>query len=90
MENILTIDELHNKVELLREYADLEGSELGELNQQLCNLVGGILDYASQEFQDAIAKEISEQLEYFQTHTRIVEEEIKISHTIRELEFLDV
>jgi len=86
----MTIDELYDKTEKLREYAEIDNSELGELSIKLCELVSGLLDYSSQTFQDTLAQEISEQLEWFQTNTRIVttEREVVLS-PITELEYIN-
>jgi len=85
----MNFDELYSKVEELREYAEYEGSELGELNNQLCNLVGGILDYASEEFQQSVYNEIDEQLKYFKENTKIVEDDVVISHKVKELIYIN-
>ena len=86
----MNIDELYEKTEQLQVYADLEGSEVGELLTKLSDLVSGILDYSSQHFQDAVAQEISDQLAWFQANTRIVTTEREVvMHPITELEYLN-
>ena len=85
----MNIEELYEKTEKLQVYADLCDNETGELLTKLCGLVSGILDYSSQNFQDAVAQEIGEQLVWFETNTTIVETEREvIMQPIIELEYL--
>jgi len=85
-----SIDKLHKDAEKLEKYAELEGNETGELLQHLIALTSGILDCASEEFQEAVAKEISEQLAWFEKNTKIVAREYMSSpQTIEELHYIN-
>ncbi len=88
----MDIDKLYKNAEQLQKYADLEGSEGGELLTKLCDLVSGVLDYSSQNFQNAVEKEISDHLAWFQANTRIVttEREVEVVRSpITELEYIN-
>ena len=86
----MKVEDLYEKAELLMEYADLEGSELGDFNLKLCDLVGGLLDYSSEGFQEAVEKEVSSQLLWFQENTKIITSEREIiTVPFSELEYLN-
>lgn len=74
----------------LTEYADFEGTELGEACGLLLQLYG-YSDYVSKVFSKAVETEIKKQLKYFQEHTMFVERVIEPHEpqTIRELVFID-
>lgn len=81
-ENIGTI------LEELAEYASLEGDELGEMLSALITMHGNV-SYTSEEFAEAVDKELREQIAWLRKHVKIVEREVKESYTIQELEFDD-
>jgi hypothetical protein len=83
------MDEKFNKLCLdLREYATLEGSEIGEY----CNLLLAISEYRSMQsdsFSKALVEEMEEQLKNFQENCEIVEKEVTSTHLVKELEWFD-
>jgi hypothetical protein len=79
--------ELEEKIEELEKYANLEGSELGELCQALI-AVARYPDYCcSKKFFKAVEQEIDAQLKNFQDHCKIVDREEPSTRRIRELEW---
>lgn len=71
----------------LEEYAKLDDSEWGEAMMALCQLGSGRIVMLSEEFYDAVAKEIADNLEYVREHTEIVEEDETITRKIKQLEW---
>jgi hypothetical protein len=59
-------------IEFLAPYEQADGTEWGEMINYLC-LLGGRLDYISDELAEMVAKEISDNAEYVREHARIVE-----------------
>lgn len=76
--------------EALTEYAELEGSELGELLQAMIGLAGQSL--MSDELKLALTTDMKAQLLWLQENAEIVEEEYEQAQTtkvkVRELRFL--
>ena len=80
---IYDIESERNELEM---YANLEGSEIGEL----CNMLLGIANlvvYASDSFHSALVQEIKEQLLMFKSKTKIVESERTEVIKYKELEW---
>lgn len=73
----------------LQKYADLEGTELGEMCTILCSLFG-YPDYMSEEFFTAIENEITKQLDNFKTNSKIVEIEETVVRKVVDLEWYGV
>jgi len=69
-----TRDKLRTQADELAVYADLDGTEVGEACLLLCALAS-YPDYLKEDFCEALAKEIDEQLTDFRVFTEIVEEE---------------
>jgi hypothetical protein len=67
-------EELMDRVEELEKYAEVEGTEVGELCQALC-VIAGYPSYMSDEFLEAVTKEICSQLDNFKKNTEWVTEE---------------
>lgn len=70
----------------LKEYSELEGSELGEI----CNLLLEVRvyrDYISNEFKEALDKELKAQLKNFKDNCRIVTKKVQTTQTVKELEW---
>lgn len=68
----------------LIKYADIEGTEIGEV----CILLTDIArypDYVSEEFYHALEKEIMSQLKYFKENSEIVEREETFTRKMVEL-----
>jgi len=73
----------YNKI---TEYANLEGSELGEA----CNLllqIRGYRDFLSAEFKESLEKEIKMNLKNFKDNCRIITKKVKRTDIIKELEW---
>lgn len=73
-------------VEELREYAELEGSEIGEI----CLLLYDIYRYSpymSESFRKAVEKEVKNQLQNFKDHCKIVDKSEVVTETWKELEW---
>lgn len=68
--------EIGDKIEQLKNYAELEGSEIGEVSMWLCEFFESYNSYVSDEFLEVLAKEIESQLEGFEQNSEIVDEEI--------------
>ena len=64
--------------EQLKEYAELEGSELGEVNILLLQIIN-YRDYVSDEFKKALEKEMKTQLKYFKQQCKIITREVKVT-----------
>jgi len=80
-------DEVQEMANELEEYAEMEGTELGELCGTLCSLMN-YFDYTrTEEFESAVAAEIEQQLAYFKKHSKVVETEETHKHTVIDLEW---
>ena len=77
---------LHEKINELQKYSELEGTEIGEFCTILCQ-IAQYPDYMTDEFFAAIEKEIDAQLDNFKTNATIVETPKTVTHTIVELEW---
>jgi hypothetical protein len=77
-----------DKVEELREYAKIEGAELGEAFDMLCSL-DNLKDYLSPEFGKAIEEEITNQLNYMKKNSRIIIREYTQTNKYEELEWIE-
>lgn len=64
----------YDVLEALREYASMEGTELGEYWNLLAD-THWRAEYGSETFQKAIEAEILEQINYIRTHTQVLEHE---------------
>ena len=82
------IYEMHKERTELEEYARLEGTEIGEMCRALLQMAD-CATYVTDKFADALAKEILEQLEMFQTQTSIVEKEETYTTTVKRLEWIN-
>ena len=65
-------NEMKELAEKLRKYAIIEGTEIGEVCGDLINCAQNI-SYYSDEFEEALYKEMQEQLENFKTKCVIVD-----------------
>jgi hypothetical protein len=70
----------------LKEYVELEGSELGEVGHLMLEIFN-YTSYISEEFHDALVKEMRAQLKNFKDNCRIVTREIPCTQTVKELEW---
>jgi hypothetical protein len=59
----------------LEEFSDMEGTEVGEMCCTLLQLAN-YPDYMSKELRDAVAKEIMEQIKYFEENYEWVDVEV--------------
>lgn len=75
------------EIEELQKYGDLDGCELGDLCRSLCQ-VAQFPSYTSDEFNDALHKEMRRQLDEFKMYSKIVETKETITHTVVSLEWL--
>jgi len=78
--------ELEETVDELREYANMEETEVGEV----CKFLLAVLEYESyvdEEFYNALIKEIKEQLQNFKENSVVVVEERTRKETIRYIEW---
>lgn len=80
--------EMGEKIEDLREAAELDGTEIGEFWASLCSVASKLHYGASDEFHRAVVKEIDGQHEYLKSDFEIVETEEIFTRKIRSLEFL--
>lgn len=78
--------ELSEKAAKLRVYAELKGTEIGELCDSLISVAYSV-DYASEEFKIALDKEITLQLENFQENSTIVQVERTHTRMVTTLEW---
>lgn len=85
----MNIDEMYEKVEKLREWAEMEMSETGDLARSLCDIYSCVLGYASEDFQKAVTKEICDMLDWYEDNATIVERKETYTRTIVELQFKD-
>lgn len=72
----------------LSDYAELEGSELGEMWSLMAQLAY-YEDYMGEEFANALLKEMTEQLEYVQENTEIATETEMIPTKVTRLNWKD-
>lgn len=79
--------EILKLTEELKKYLELEGTEIGEACSSLVNLTHH-LDYVSDEFEEALIKELKAQLNNFKTNYRIVECKKMVEHKYLDLEYL--
>lgn len=84
----MPIKEINSNAEELEKFAELEGTELGEMCTLLVRL-HGYRDYIGAETVAALSAEIEEQLQYFKETFRIAETEVTITRTVIELVELD-
>jgi len=77
-----------DKIEELREYAKIEGSELGEALELLCE-IDNLKDYLSSAFGKAIEKEINYELNFMKNNTKIVVREYTQTNEYKELVWLE-
>ena len=82
----MNFDEMTKLAEQLENYAWYDGSELGEACRYLINGVR-LISYVSDEFYQALGKEIELQLENFKQNSRIVEKKEVTTQTHKELEW---
>ncbi len=82
----MEIEQAREIVGELKKYADIEGCELGEYCQVLCELVGsfGIMSKIFRKFVEA---ELLVQLQNFKDNSEIVETETMMTHKLKELEW---
>jgi len=78
---------IENKIQELKNYLDLEESEVGEACGLLCDLHDRYLDYVDKKFIMALQKEILDQLKNFKENTKIIERTETTKTTIKELEW---
>lgn len=71
-----THTELIKDIEKLKEYAKLDGAEMGEYWGNLCSLAGYI-DCMDSEFEKAYKEEIERALETIRLYTEVVEETVE-------------
>ena len=73
----------------LKKYSELEGSEVGEACASLIQIIeiAGYPDNISDEFKQALKKEIKARLQFFKDHCKIVTKRVKYSEIVKELEW---
>lgn len=76
-------EQLENIVKELREYAELEGTEFGEMTYALVNLWGCQL---TEEFEESVEKEMCNVLEHYEANYKIVEKTETYIETYKTLE----
>jgi hypothetical protein len=72
----------------LMPYAELEGSEVGEVCDLMIQL-SGYSPYISPALSKALEKEMAVQLKFFKANSRIVKEIEKIEQPVKRLEWND-
>ena len=70
----------------LTEYAELDGTEVGEMLGLLITIHQFESDMGDKFFK-ALEVEMQEQLHWFKTHTKIVQRDVTEIHKYRELEY---
>jgi hypothetical protein len=70
----------------LVEYANLDGSELGEACSILIQM-WDYRDYISNEFKEALEKELKTQVKNFKDNCKIVTKKVKLTQVVKELEW---
>lgn len=73
--------DINDIVKQLTEYLNIDYSEQTELCEHLIGLLN-YLDYTSDDFRKAVEDEIKYQLNQYQTHSKIVEEETVIPEKV--------
>lgn len=92
----MTIEDFENRHDRIRaackeleEYAAYCDNELGELCVNLCELYRNYYDYFSDDnFLVALEREITNQLENFRQHAKIIVKEVKIPETVAKMKEL--
>lgn len=72
--------------EKLNEYAQLEGTELGEMWSALAMMWECHRDMISKEFRNALGVEMEEELKNIEIDFEVVEREVTRTHKVRRLE----
>ena len=80
------IYDIENEIEELEKYANIEGSEIGEVCELLISLAR-YPDYISTNFSECLVNEIISQLKNFKNNFKIVEREV--TYTNKYLELVD-
>lgn len=75
---------MNTNIEKLREYADLEGSEFGEMLNKLCNLAE--CSMLCSTFHDVVQREVDFQLKWCQSRFKIVERVKTVTYNAKVLE----
>ncbi len=83
---MIDYDRLHTVANELQRYADLEDTELGELNRYLTQLAQYV-DYVGEEFATVLLSEMEDQLQAFQEGAKIVEKVETFTRTVTYLEW---
>jgi len=73
----------------LKDYSQLEGTEVGEYWASLAEVADRVEFGGSPEFVAAVIKEATDQLAWISTHTRIESREVTTTRKVPELIFLD-
>lgn len=81
-------NKMWDDIEFLREYAELDCTEWGEMIGSLCILAGRI-DMLSDEMAAALAKEIADNAEYVRQHAKIVTVTETLTRTTADIEWDD-
>lgn len=87
MTDVMSYDVGLNRLEQLREYYQIEGTELGEFCELLDRMWGYSYCAQTDDFRNALANEILAQLDHFQQNTEIVEEVITKQVVRKDLEW---
>lgn len=82
----MTSNDFQDKLEELGNFARIEGAELGEYWNLLCELESSRIDHMTPEFEAAYMKEVIETVEYIKQNFNIVEEEVTSKYIDRRLE----
>ena len=83
----LNLYEMWAEKNKLEEFADLEGTEVGEMCQALLQLAS-YPDYMSEELRNAVAKEMMEQVQWFEENYEWVDVEIPARPSSTRREFV--
>lgn len=81
-------NKMWDDIEFLREYAELDCTEWGEMIGSLCILAGRI-DMLSDQMAAVLAKEISDNVEYVKEHAKILEYPETFTRTVVDIEWDD-
>ena len=81
-------DKMWDDIEFLREYAELDGTEWGEMIGSLCILAGRV-DLLSDELAAVLAKEIADNAEYVRQHAKIITVTETFTRTTADIEWDD-
>jgi hypothetical protein len=74
------------KLEQLMQYADLDGTEWGEMCQAMQHLYGSYSDYIGEDLRDALEKNIAEQLKWAESEMEITEVDETFTRKVKVLE----